>query len=110
MAQRVHEAVESLVRDGLTLEAAAYEHHDVLPAAQRIEEAADQGGLAHSRAAVDEERHGAALFRDRFEGALEQGQLPAPPHEGCCSRIGDGCLRADRSEERRVGKECRSRW
>ena len=29
---------------------------------------------------------------------------------GCISRLSVGGVRAERSEERRVGKECRSRW
>src|SRR5574342_767844 len=40
----------------------------------------------------------------RFFGRAGRGDLPAPPTAGLNRAV------AARSEERRVGKECRSRW
>src|SRR3712207_6759368 len=67
--------------------------------------AASTGELTEIANAVTETR-----WRDYVERAVEHGSLaslsvPLPITEGL-----DGALNIYRSEERRVGKECRSRW
>ncbi len=97
MAQGVHEAVESFIGDGLSLETAPREDDGFVPGLQRVEEAANQRGLAHPRAAVYEERHGAPFCSHHFERVLEQGELLTPAHERETPRLGDCRFRASGS-------------
>src|SRR5688572_33265434 len=91
--------------DTATTEIYTLSLHDALPILAR----GDAGALANPRVAgVDELRQlvvGHAFCRKRGTGTLEDrtDQLAAPTTpflRSLCSR----------SEERRVGKECRSRW
>src|SRR5256886_8100613 len=51
----------------------------------------------------------ALLVGEIARGAERTGALGSALHVGC-DRLFEQLLRAPRSEERRVGKECRSRW
>src|SRR5690606_40024850 len=67
------------------------------------------GGLPHDR----QQKKGRRSDYGSFQGDRKSRCFPvcpasrACPWRSCPSRC---CLRACRSEERRVGKECRSRW
>src|SRR5205809_4920337 len=43
-------------------------------------------------------------------GAVHVAGIPGPGCKDANGNPGPGCTLVDRSEERRVGKECRSRW
>ena len=65
------------------------------------------------RVIIDRLEEGTAVCLDANKNALliEISLLPEGAEEGSTLLIADdGRLSLDRSEERRVGKECRSRW
>src|SRR2546429_4286689 len=63
------------------------------------------GGLAHVHQEIDEVAHRGVIFRGRLQAFGDLGPLAAFPVVGVLA-----LQRPQRSEERRVGKECRSRW
>src|SRR5258705_6048568 len=63
-----------------------------------------QGDVSHDREMEDEKRNPQAVEFDRLSADLSFGQV------GYRRPCHSTSLSINRSEERRVGKECRSRW
>src|SRR5262249_17992002 len=80
LRKRIHQAVESLVRHRLPLEASSRQNDDLLSAAERLEKPADERGLAHARTAVHGDRHRTPLLC-RAKRLPQEIQLRLPSDE-----------------------------
>src|SRR5436190_24180789 len=54
--------------------------------------------------------HGAAMFFGRVRPLRDAYELLSRAYDRVLDRLGQKVLQDSRSEERRVGKECRCRW
>src|SRR5437899_3573446 len=64
--------------------------------------------VGYDRGIVESQHNLAITYRE--QGQLDHAMYAANEALGAAERLGDRGLRAQRSEERRVGKECRGRW
>ncbi len=92
--ERVHQAVHGLVRDRLALVGAAAEHLRFATRLEVVEEALDEGGLAHARAAAHAHCH-RLVAGHGLEGRAERADLLVAAHEYAVTGLARRTLAVD---------------